>query len=450
MISLRRRLLGRLLTLFLLTWALLAALSYFAARHEIEELFDAELAQSARVLLNLTRHELEEQDAVIGQPAVIGAGPHAYEEKIAFQVWRNETLLLRSSNAPAQLMSRSAEFGEEQIAGHVWRTFTLVDDTLGVRISVGERDDVRDELIFDILATTLLPVLLTLPLLAVLIWSGVSRALTPLNRVGSEIARRTPQQLDPLATGPVPLEVRPLVEALNRLLARLEDALTSERRFTANAAHELRTPLAALKAQAQVAQRAASDAERRHALEQIVRGTDRATRLIEQMLTLARLDPESVPVQQRPVDLAALAAEVVAELAPQALARRIELALTEAPQAMVAGDAALLAVLLRNLTDNAIRYTPEAGSVEVALHPTARAVELTVTDSGPGIPAAERERVFERFYRLNDGGRAAGSGLGLSIVRRIADLHGGSIALEDAPGGGLRVRVRLPAPAAVT
>jgi two-component system sensor histidine kinase QseC len=448
MISLRRRLLSRLLTLFLLTWALLAALSYFAARHEIEELFDAELAQSARVLLSLTHHEFQEEEGKNGQPSVIGAGAHPYEEKIAFQVWRGEALLLRSSNAPTQPMSMSDEFGEEQIAGHVWRTVTLVDDTLGVRISVGERDDVRDELIFDILATTLLPVLLTLPLLAALIWSGVNRALAPLDRVGAEIARRTPQQLDPLATAPVPLEVRPLVEALNRLLARLEDALTSERRFTANAAHELRTPLAALKAQAQVAQRSASDAERRHALEQIVRGTDRATRLIEQMLTLARLDPESVPVQHAPVDLVALAAEVVGELAPQALARRIELALAEAPSTTVAGDVALLAVLLRNLVENAIRYTPETGHVEVALHPAARAVELTVTDSGPGIPAAERERVFERFYRLNEGGRAAGSGLGLSIARRIADLHGAGIALDDAPGGGLRVRVRLPIAAA--
>ena len=450
MISLRRRLLGRLLTLFLLTWALLAALSYFAARHEIEELSDAELAQSARVLLSLTRHEIEEEESADALSAVIGAGAHPYEEKIAFQVWRGEALLLRSSNAPAQPMSKGPDFGAERIAGHVWRTFTLVDETLGVRISVGERDDVRDELIFDILATTLLPVLLTLPLLAALIWSGVSQALAPLDRVGAEIARRTPHQLDPLATGPVPLEVRPLVEALNRLLARLEGALTSERRFTANAAHELRTPLAALKAQAQVAQRAAADADRRHALEQIVRGTDRATRLIEQMLTLARLDPESVPVERQPVDLAALAAEVVGELAPQALERRIELALAETPRAIVAGDAALLAVLLRNLIDNAIRYTPEAGNVEVALHGGTQTVELTVTDSGPGIPAAERERVFDRFYRRADVGRATGSGLGLSIARRIADLHAGTMALEDAPDGGLRVRLRLPVPGTVT
>lgn len=446
MISLRRRLLGRLLTLFLLTWALLAALSYFAARHEIEELFDAELAQSARVLLSLTRHELEEGQGEDASPIVIGAGAVPYEEKIAFQVWRGEALLFRSSNAPAQPMSAAPEFGAERIAGHLWRTFTLVDEPLGVRISVGERDDVRAELIFDILATTLLPVLLTLPLLAALIWSGVGRALAPLDRVSAEIARRTPQQLDALPTGPVPLEVRPLIEALNRLLARLDDALMSERRFTANAAHELRTPLAALKAQAQVAQRAATDAERRHALEQIVRGTDRAARLIEQMVTLARLDPESVPVERQPVDLAGLAAEVVGELAPQALERRIELALTGAPRAIVAGDAALLAVLLRNIIDNAIRYSPEGGNVEVALHPCAQAVELTVTDSGPGIPAAERARVFDRFYRRAEAGRTTGSGLGLSIARRIADLHGAAMALEDAPGGGLCVRLHLPAP----
>ncbi len=444
--SLRGRLLGRLLTLFLLAWALLAVLSYFAARHEIEELFDAELAQSARVLLNLVRHELEEseEDTATG---VIGAGAHPYEEKLAFQVWRADRLLLRSVNAPAEPMATAEAFSDQRIGAQQWRVFTLFDAPLGVRVSVGERDAVRDELIYDILGNTLLPVLLTLPLLVALIWSGVSVGLAPLARIGAEIARRTPQQLEPLATAGVPVEVRSLVEALNRLLARLEDALTSERRFTANAAHELRTPLAALRAQAQVAQRAGSDAERRHALERIVRGTDRATRLIEQMLTLARIDPQSLPVPQAPVDLSALAAEVLGELAPQALARRIELALTDAPHAQVAGDAALLAVLLRNLVDNAIRYTPEGGHIEVALAPSAQAVELTVTDSGAGIPAAERARVFERFYRLADSARVSGSGLGLSIVQRIADLHGARIALEDAPGGGLRVRVRLPAPA---
>jgi two-component system sensor histidine kinase QseC len=446
--SLRRRLLAILLALFGAAWLLLAASSFVSAHLEIEELFDAQLAQQGRVLLGLTLHELEEvdDDRPLPDPDVIGRQPgHDYEEKIAFQVWRRAELLARSANAPRVPLAAAAGFSDQVIDGQAWRVFTLHDPGTAARVSVAERYAVRDELIAFILLNTLWPVLLAAPLLAMLIWTGVGRGLAPLKRLAREIGRRTPRDLGALDAAGAPAEVRPLVGSLNDLLARLAEALEAERRFTANAAHELRTPLATLRAQAQVAQRAATEAERRQVLAQILRGVDRATHLVAQMLTLARVDPQAAAERHVVLDLAALARDAVAELAPQAIERQVEIALAEDSRGRVAGDAAALAILLRNLIDNAIRYTPAGGRVEVAVAAGSAAVELTVCDTGPGIPAAERAQVFERFYRLPGSG-ADGCGLGLSIVRRIVELHGATIELGTPPwGAGLAVRVRFAA-----
>jgi two-component system sensor histidine kinase QseC len=436
-----------LLVLLAAAWALLAVLSYRSARHEVEELFDAELAQSARVLLGLIVHELEEgENPSEAHPDIIGSrAGYDYEEKIAFQVWQGEHLLFRSRNAPSDRFASTPGYGDREIGGQWWRVFELNDDTHNARIQVGQRHDVRDELAYEIVGNLLWPLVLLLPLAALLIWTGVGRGLVPLRRLAAEIARRSPQQLDPVNADDAPQEVRPLADSLNRLLARLGEALESERRFTANAAHELRTPLAALKTQAQVALRAAADADRRQALTQIVRGVDRATHLVTQLLTLARLDPHAAAAGHTAVDIATVAATVVAELAPQALERGVEIGLTDGSGGSVRGDVAALEILIRNLVDNAIRYTPDGGHVDVAVARTGGATTLTVTDSGPGIPPEERARVFGRFYRL-PGSSAPGCGLGLSIANRIAELHGARIELADGPGGrGLTVGVQFPA-----
>jgi signal transduction histidine kinase len=234
-----------------------------------------------------------------------------------------------------------------------------------------------------------------------------------------------------------------LIAALNALFDRLRTSLEQERRFTADAAHELRTPLAAVKTQAQVALGATGEDERSRALGNVVAGTDRATRLVEQLLVLARLDPQKVLPHGQTVDLHELARQGVAELAPAAAAKGVEVSLAAGDAAPVAGDAVLLAVLLRNLLDNAVRYTPAGGEVEVSVRRTTGGVSLAVVDNGPGIPEAERGRVFERFHRVLGSGEE-GSGLGLSIVRRIADLHRASVSLDAGPGGrGLRVEVRF-------
>ena len=448
--SIRRRLLSILLGSFAAGWLVLSVLSYFSARHEIEELFDAQLAQAARVLLGLTLHEIEEEGAkaegqqlpVVIDPALSG---HQYEEKIAFQIWMGHTLLLRSPNAPLEPLSLSAGYSDRLVGDKPWRVFSLVDTDRALKIDVGEHYDVRNELIYDILRDLSWPLLFTLPFLAVAIGAGITRGLAPLRRTTAEITRRSPQQLAPLDAHDTPLEVQPLVAALNDLLGRLQDALDGERRFTANASHELRTPLAGLKAQAQVALRANDAAQRQQALTQIVQGVDRASHLLEQLLLLARLDPAGASVRYVVTPLAPLAREVLAELAPNAVAKRIDLSLDGDDTHAVLADRTALAVLLRNLIDNAIRYTDAGGQVQVRISATAGRVTLAVRDTGPGIAPDQRALVLERFYRIA-GSSGPGCGLGLSIVKRIAELHGATFELVDAvPGPGLEARVSLSA-----
>ncbi len=415
MISLRRRLLLILLWSFAAAWLLLAAMSYFSARHEIEELFDAQLAQSARVLLGLTLHELEEENEpdIAGIDIVGRPGPQIRgKDRLSGLEWGKTVAAFsqraRDADDLGVRLPRRADRGKI-LAGVPAR-----GPGARVRIAVGESYEIRDELIFDILFNTLLPILLTLPLLALIIWTGVGRGLGPLKKVAGEIAQRSPSQLQPLAVRDTPEEIRPLADSLNRLLGRLDEALESERRFTANAAHELRTPLAGLKTQAQVALRATSEPQRIQMLNKILEGVDRATHLVGQMLTLARLDPDAAAAQYEPVDLVQTAVAVVAERAPSALEKNIEIELTEDSRGAVNGDAAALAILIRNLVDNAIRYTPPGGRVEVSIATREDGITLTVTDNGPGIPELERARVFERFYRApGSGGRVAASGFPL-------------------------------------
>lgn len=297
---------------------------------------------------------------------------------------------------------------------------------------------VQKELAEHLVESLLRPLLFGLPLLGGWIWFATRRGLAPLDEIAAQIGARAPERLDPVAPALAPREIRPLLDALNDLFARVERTLESERRFTADAAHELRTPLAALSAQAQVAQRARDGTERAQALAQIVAGSRRAGHLVDQLLTLARLDP-AVPLPMETVRLDALAAEVCADHGAAALDKDIALELDAPREVVVAGNADLLRILLRNLLDNALRYTPPGGRIEVGIAPGV----LRVDDSGPGIPAAERANVLRRFYRLA-GQEIAGSGLGLSIVARIAELHGAQLELADGCGApGLSVRLRF-------
>jgi two-component system sensor histidine kinase QseC len=287
------------------------------------------------------------------------------------------------------------------------------------------------------------PLAAGLPALALAIWLGVGAGLRPLRDLRGQLARRTPADLAPLDASHAPREIEPLVAELNRLFARIDQALQRERRLTADAAHELRTPLAVLSTQAQVARGATEAAARNEALDALVSGAERAARLIEQMLTLARLEAAQPGDTAARVNLAQAARAVLAECAPAAVAKGIDLSLEEAGPAEVRGHRSLIEILLRNLVDNAVRYTPAGGVVRVSVKAEPSAIRLIVKDNGPGVPEAELGRLGERFHRLAAPGES-GSGLGLSIVLRIAELHRASVRFANAPGGGLEAAVELP------
>ncbi len=442
--SLRRRLLGLLLTGVTLGWAAALALSYQDAHHEIDEIFDANLVQVAQLLLALAS-EYDDDDDIAHLPGDF----HKYQKKVLFQLWNEDGyLLLRSRHAPRDPLTNQTGFSESQDReGRRWRYFSQWDEEQDLRAVVAEDHEVRQELAGDIARRLLGPALLGLPLLAGWIWFAIRQGLAPVAAIAAQVAQREPQNLLPITPSAAPTELRPLLVALNQLLGRIEQALDNERRFTADAAHELRTPLAALAIQAQVATRARDAAERDHALALITASSQRAGHLVEQLLTLARLDP-TAPLTTAPVHLDALATEVCADQAGTALARDIRLELEDGSDQVVAGNTELLRTLLRNLVDNALRYTPPGGQVLVAIDQDRDRIKLIVSDSGPGIPPDQRAQALKRFHRLG-GQEIAGSGLGLSIVARIADLHGARLELGDGLRGasgspGLGVTISFP------
>ena len=288
------------------------------------------------------------------------------------------------------------------------------------------------------------PLAFLLPFLGVLIWLTVGRGLRPLKRVAEAVSRRDAAALQPLADNDLPIEVRPLVGALNDLLARLKRALNTQKAFIADAAHELRTPLAAVKLQIQLAERATDEVQRRVAFTELNQGLDRASRLVQQLLALARQEPGVDAAAFKELDLLELARRVVGEQAPLAAQKGIDLGITRAEPATIIGDVEALRVMLENVLDNALRYTPERGRIDVSVHAAANEAVIETSDTGPGIPEAERTRVFDRFYR-REGSGVSGSGLGLAIVKNIADRHNAEVRLaSSADGHGLLVVIRLP------
>jgi two-component system sensor histidine kinase QseC len=480
----------------LLVWLIVASFTYWAAialvtiRDSIDEvyaIFDAQLAQTAVALLRVVDPNEDSPMAAVAPPAVprfaeifrwpelhdpqgrsadpdLGSGAAAgaalplvagapeseqarHERNLRYQVWGGGgRLLLRSANAPSEVMAIDDGYSETTDGhGLVWRHFAVVDLHRDFRVVVSESSDGRNRLIRGIALHLATPLALGLPVLVVLLWLSITRGLDPLGVLTRELAERAPENLAPLEMRKVPQELGLMVATLNRLLRRVASVLEGERTFTANAAHELRTPLAALQAQLHAARLAGSDCERESAFDQLQRGVQRGIRLVNQLLNLARLDPEQSLPNPQTVDLHAVAQEVCAELAPQSMQRDQLLELDDLHGLPgVAGNADMLAVLLRNLIENAIRYGHPGGKVRVRMHVADRGVVVAVQDNGPGIPAHCREQVFARFYRVADGDQA-GTGLGLAICRRIVELHAGRIALLPGPdGGGVSAEVWLP------
>lgn len=444
MIRLPRSLQGRLLVLVLsvvvVVWLATAVLTWFDVRSELDELLDGHLAQGAALLVAQQAQEIDE-----GEPGIDAPTLHRYAPKVAFQVFHEGRLALRSANAPVTPMVEAEKrfktgFKTVQIDGTAWRVFAARGAERDVQVYVGEQVSSRASILWAVLRSTLWPMAVALPLLALALWWAVYRGVAPLHRLGRALAGRQPQALYPVALDGAPSEMRPMVNSLNGLFERISALLESERRFTADAAHELRTPIAAIRAQAQVALGEADDFRRRHALQSTLEGCDRATRLVEQLLTLSRLEAVDAPVMA-PVDLRALTQRVVAEVAPKAIGKNQTLEFESPEPCSIPGNETLLAVLVRNLVDNAVRYSPQGARVKVAVQHRSGRVVLSVDDSGPGLEDVDRERLGERFFRV-PGSLESGSGLGWSIARRIAAVHGLEIqASRSAELGGLAVLV---------
>jgi two-component system, OmpR family, sensor kinase len=435
MSSLRARLLAWLLAGVVFVGAAGGWIVYRNALSEADAFFDYHLRQTALIL--------RDQPVEYLLAPQFPAADAAYD--FVVQVWSLDGVRVYLSRPHAVLPQiTTLGFATVSTSEGRWRVFGV--QALTKVIQVAQPMSVRQQRAAELALQTLKPFALLLPVLALLIWLAVGHALEPLQRLTALVKARRVDALDSLPDTRLPDEVQPLVSALNDLLGRLRAALERERAFMADAAHELRTPLTALHLQMGMLARASGDAERAAAMETLSAGVQRAIRLVEQMLALARQEPRA-EAQRVAVRLDDLAREVVAELVPLADAGRIDLGVSAAQPASVHGDPEALRTLLRNLVDNAVRYTPAGGRVDVSVEEAAadaRGARLTVSDDGPGIPPAERARVFDRFYR-RAGTAAPGSGLGLSIVKTIAEAHGATITLAEGPAGkGLSVTVSFP------
>lgn len=443
-LSIQSRLLGLTMLAVFSVGALTVWLAYQRAVHEVDELIDAQLSQYVRILLTLA-HDADDDEAET--PHIRG---HRYESRLLFQIWQREhgryAMLLRSPDAPRTWPAGVARDGysETRIGDRAWRCFVATDNT-GEHIALAAMDlEIRDELAREIAQDNMRPYLIGLPILALILWLAIRQGLAPLRHLEAELASRSPERLDALLEDGLPRELNPLVRTMNRLFGRVGQTLDNERRFTSDAAHELRTPLAALRLQLQVAQRTPDDEERQAAIGKALRGTGRMAHLVTQLLSLARLESSGAAGEMALLDLTALVGEAVAELEGMAAGKNIRMRVSLAPTPAQPGNPDLLRALIRNLVDNALRYAQPGGCVSVSLENRLGRNVLMVADDGPGVSADEREKLGLRFHRFGPQ-TAEGVGLGLSIVRRIAELHGAEIRFgEGLDGRGLAVEVAFP------
>ncbi len=367
--------------------------------------------------------------------------------KMMFQIWKADGTLRLSSASDISIPLKNAAPGFSDMTDNhqEWRIYSEMDETTGSKIVVAELYNLRRELGDNIAHSNANILMITYPVFGLLVWLIVSVALRSVTRVTTEISNRASTFLEPVQLTEIPVEIKPLVAELNELFIRLKLAFERNKSFAADAAHELRTPLAALKTHVQVALKADNEADRTKALQKVIESVDRSSHVVAQLLTLSRLGEEERLTDIKSVDLHKLATEMMAYLAPHALEKDIEIELAPAPrEPIILGSDIALSILIRNIVDNAIRYTPPKGEVKVEIIDTGAQVIFRVTDTGGGIPSELRERVFERFYRIL-GTKATGSGLGLAIVSQIAKLHNADISLSTPPNGhGLQFDVAFP------
>ncbi|MDX3906869.1 MAG: ATP-binding protein [Pigmentiphaga sp.] len=433
--SLRGRLLAFLLAAIFLAALVQGAIAYRGALVQTDEIFDYQLQRIAQSLAS-------------GNPlSSMGAEGGLLEDPAArdliIQIWTPDGVRLFRSTPQLVLPERIVlGFSTVEAEGVTYRMYSLQAPLQIIQVAQDVR--VRKSMARSLALRTIGPVAAMAPLLMLLVWWVVSRSLAPVDRARRQVASRQADDLSPVSEAGLPDEVRPLVHELNLLLDRVRRAFAAQKQFVGDAAHELRSPLAALKLQLQSLQRADGPHARELAVSRLAAGIDRAGRLVDQLLSLARQEAQGTALAT--LDLADVVRTALADVLPQARARGIDVGMEGAGSALVSGQEEALVLLVRNLLDNAVKYAPESGRVDVRLTADAQGTTLDVDDNGPGIPPSERGRVFDRFYRVQ-AADTPGSGLGLAIVRAIAQRHGASVELLDAPLGGLRARVRFPHPA---
>lgn len=463
--SIRKFLLINLLLAIAVTTTLTAIGNYFLDQRDIQDHLDTLMAVSAlsyQALLGEDLHNRplekvqenlqlipEKIEAYYPKPHLYEQAPGYYLERFNFQVWADDgRLLLHSPNAPSKPLNTPVNGFSDNIVDQLkWRVFSTYNPNAGVRTVVAERYDTRNDLGQHIAQDDIYIMLLTFPLSALLIWIIIGRGLKSLNGVAKEVANRAPSHLEQVSIEDVPAEMKPLVDELNKLFFRLKEGFEREKRFAADAAHELRTPLAALKTQAQVALNSNNIEDKNIALQKLIASVNRSTHIVQQLLTISKLVPEAASINDLDaVDLPRVTREILAMLAPAAVEKHIELEFeSDDDVPNFSGNSTAIGILIRNLVDNAIRYSDIEGQITVRVYQQQHDIVFEVRDNGPGIPVELQSRVFERFFRVL-GNRGAGSGLGLAIVQQICALHNGRIVLDSPKvGTGLIVKVFFPA-----
>ena len=440
--SLRGRLLWFLLAAITIAAVAQATIAYRTALHDADQIFDYHMQQMALSLRSST--PLSNDEARARQEAESAGG----NDDMVVQMWSPDGAQMFHSVSRARLPQRAVlGFSNVRANSTTYRVFSI--QTSNQTVQVAQDLAVRRNMAGNLALRTLGPIAVMMPILMLVVWWVVSGSLQPVARVRSQVASRQADDLSPVSDTGLPDEVRPLVQELNLLFGRVRTAFEAQQHFVADAAHELRTPLAALRLQAQSLDRADTPEARQVAVGRLTAGIDRATRLVEQLLILARQEAtaaEGAATKTRPVDLADLARRTAADLAGVAAAKGVDLGLQQADPASIDGQPDALQILLRNLVDNAVKYTPGGGTVDISVLSGAGTVAVQVEDSGPGIPPEERERVFDRFYRVA-GSEAAGSGLGLAIIKAIAERHGAVLTLGSSERlGGLMATVTFKTP----
>jgi len=439
--SSRHHLLKYLTIALLLTSFAIAVFTYVVAGEELDELYDENMRQVAEALLAQHGVAVYYTDNTDTKQALRLHG----EEEFLVQVWNEAKTLIYTSHSSILFPYQSKTgYGNYHFDDREWRYYHTSKN--GISVQLSQPLDERQEAILEVLSKFLIPLLLQIPLLGFLIWITVGKSLRPLETLSRGIEERGSDSLHPLSSTELPLEIKPLVEALNNLLNRLDTALKAQRRFTADAAHELRTPLTAVQLQLDVLKRSRSEQEKSEALGKLSNGIKRSIHVVRQLLSLAQQDPEMKEQKIESFNLTSLAEDIVIQCESLAEKKRISLTLSETNSGvMFTGSKSSIRVLIENLLDNAIRYTPEGGKVDVSVTQDKDFINLDIIDNGKGIPVSKRERVFDRFYRTT-GTEESGSGLGLAIVKRIAEQHHAIIRLSEGLNNkGLRVTVTFPA-----